>query len=148
MVDAVPPVPDAPAAAPTPSASAQVLRSRFRTKLHRPFHRLNWTTAGGVELTQVHETLAKAIENAQSYIYLEDQFIADHPVLAGIWNKFVWWLADLVIGGRRLKSFSLFPHLADALRRGVKVIIVGSGYADPGDLIPGPKNRTLNSQLE
>ena len=126
----------------------QILRSRFRTKLNRPWHHEAWTTAGGGELTQIYETLGKAIDGAQLYVYLEDQFLGDHPVLPGALHKPVWGLADLVIGRGRLKRYSLIPHLANALRRGVRVIAVGSGYADPGDLITGPKNRTLSPQLK
>jgi phosphatidylserine/phosphatidylglycerophosphate/cardiolipin synthase-like enzyme len=147
-VGTVPPPPNTPIATPTTSASVQVLRSRFRTKLNRPWHRLSWTTAGGGELTQIYETLSKAIGAAQKYVYLEDQFLGDHPILPGAWHKPAWWLLDQAIGRGRLKSFSLFPHLAGALRRGVKVIAVGSGYADPGDFITGPKNRMLSPQFE
>ena len=146
-VGAVPPPPATPAPNPTHAASVQVLRSRYRTKLNRPWLRRPWTTAGGGELTQIYETLAKAISGAQRYIYLEDQFLGDHPVLPDLLHRPVWGLLDSVIGRGRLESFSLFPHLANALRRGVKVIAVGSGFADPGDLITGPKNRTLNPQL-
>jgi phosphatidylserine/phosphatidylglycerophosphate/cardiolipin synthase-like enzyme len=144
----VPPVTAAPSSTPTPLTSVQVLRSRYKTKLNRPWHHLPWTTAGGGELLQVYETLAQAIQGAQGYIYIEDQFLADHPILPDLLQAPVWALADLIIGHGRLSQFSLFPHLEDALRRGVKVIMVGSGYADPGDLIPGPKNRQLNAQLK
>jgi phosphatidylserine/phosphatidylglycerophosphate/cardiolipin synthase-like enzyme len=143
----VSPLTPAPAATPTPATSVQVLRSRYKTKLNRPWQHMAWTTAGGGELVQVHETLVHAIHGAQRYIYIEDQFLADHPILPELLQAPVWALADLLIGHGRLPQFSLFPHLEDAVRRGVKVIMVGSGYADPGDLIPGPKNRSLNAQL-
>jgi phosphatidylserine/phosphatidylglycerophosphate/cardiolipin synthase-like enzyme len=137
----------APAQTPTAGTSVQILRSRFKSKLNRPFQHQAWQTAGGGELTEVFQTLSTAIDGAQRYVYLEDQFLADHPILPPLLDLAVWAAVDLVLGGRRLAEFSLFPHLADAVRRGVAVIMVGSGYADPGDLIPGPKNRTLSRQL-
>jgi phosphatidylserine/phosphatidylglycerophosphate/cardiolipin synthase-like enzyme len=144
----VPPLTATAAANPTLQTSAQVLRSRFKTKLNRPWKHLSWTTAGGGELLQVHETLVQAIQGAQRYIYIEDQFLADHPVLPRWIHRPLWAVVDFLIAWGRLPKFSLLPHLEDALRRGVKVIMVGSGYADPGDLIPGPKNRELNPELE
>jgi phosphatidylserine/phosphatidylglycerophosphate/cardiolipin synthase-like enzyme len=126
---------------------AQVLRSRYKTKLNRPWKKLSWSTAGGGELLQVHEALVRAIRSAQRYIYIEDQFLADHPILPRWMHRSLWATVDLLIGKGRLPSFSLFPHLEEALKRNVKVIMVGSGYADPGDLITGPKNRELNTQL-
>jgi phosphatidylserine/phosphatidylglycerophosphate/cardiolipin synthase-like enzyme len=148
---ASPPVPalpvTAPSQSPTTGASVQILRSRFKTKLNRPFQVLPWQTAGGGELTEVYQTLSRAIDSAQRYVYLEDQFLADHPVLPPLIDAAVWKAVDAVLGGRRLAQYSLFPHLEAALRRGVAVIMVGSGYADPGDLITGPKNRSLSRQL-
>jgi phosphatidylserine/phosphatidylglycerophosphate/cardiolipin synthase-like enzyme len=145
------PVPNLPATAPstipTLGMSVQVLRSRFKTKLNRPFQHVAWQTAGGGELTEVFQTLSHAIDGAQRYVYLEDQFLADHPSLPPLLDAAVWAAVDLVVGGSRLAQHSLFPHLDAALRRGVAVIMVGSGYADPGDLIPGPKNRSLNRQM-
>lgn len=143
----VPPLIAAPAANPTPYTSVQVLRSRYKTKLNRPWKHLAWTTAGGGELLQVHETLVQAIKGAQRYIYIEDQFLADHPILPRWLHRPLWAVVDFLIAHGRLREFSLLPHLEDALRRNVKVIMVGSGYADPGDLIPGPKNRDLNPEL-
>lgn len=144
------PIPNPPSSttgAPTPNTSVQVLRSRFKTKLNRPFQRVPWQTAGGGELTEVFQTLSRAIDGAQRYIYIEDQFLADHPILPPVLDRAVWAAVDAVVGGRRLGNFSLFPRLEAAVRRGVAVIMVGSGYADPGDLIPGPKNRSLNRQM-
>jgi phosphatidylserine/phosphatidylglycerophosphate/cardiolipin synthase-like enzyme len=144
----VPPAPTVTAFAPTPATSVQVLRSRYATKLSRPFQKVPWSTAGGGELLQVHQTLARAIQGAQRYIYIEDQFLADHPILPDWAHRPAWSIADFLIARGRLPQFSLFPHLEAALGRGVKVIMMGSGYADPGDLIPGPKNRQLNPQLK
>ncbi|WP_067832510.1 phospholipase D-like domain-containing protein [Actinomadura kijaniata] len=146
------PVPDLPAVKPPPQPNAgtsvQILRSRFKTKLNRPFQKQTWRTAGGGELTEVFQTLTHAIDGAQRYIYLEDQFLADHPPLPGPLDHAVWTAVDVVLGGRRLAQYSLFPHLEAAIKRGVVLIMIGSGYADPGDLLPGPKNRTLNRQLD
>jgi phosphatidylserine/phosphatidylglycerophosphate/cardiolipin synthase-like enzyme len=143
----VPPLAATPAANPTLQTSVQVLRSRYRTKLNRPWKHLPWTTAGGGELLEVHETLVQAIKGAQRYIYIEDQFLADHPILPRWIHRPLWAVVDFLIAHGRLAKYSLRPHLEDALRRDVKVIMVGSGYADPGDLIPGPKNRELNPEL-
>jgi phosphatidylserine/phosphatidylglycerophosphate/cardiolipin synthase-like enzyme len=122
--------------------------SRYKTKLNRPWKHLAWQTAGGGELLQVHETVVRAIKGAQRYIYIEDQFLADHPILPRWLHRPLWAAVDLLIAKGRLPRFSLLPHLEDALRRNVKVIMVGSGFADPGDLIKGPKNRKLNPELE
>jgi phosphatidylserine/phosphatidylglycerophosphate/cardiolipin synthase-like enzyme len=88
-----------------------------------------------------------AIEGAGRYIYIEDQFLADHPVLPRWIHRPLWAVIDFLIAWGRLPKFSLLPHLEKALRRNVKVIMIGSGYADPGDLVPGPKNRGLNPEL-
>jgi phosphatidylserine/phosphatidylglycerophosphate/cardiolipin synthase-like enzyme len=143
----VPPVTATPASNPTLRTSVQVLRSRYKTKLNRPWKHLPWTTAGGGELLEVHETLVHAIQGAQRYIYIEDQFLADHPILPRWIHRPLWAVVDFLIAHGWLRKFSLLPHLEDAMRRDVKVIMVGSGYADPGDLIPGPKNRELNPEL-
>jgi phosphatidylserine/phosphatidylglycerophosphate/cardiolipin synthase-like enzyme len=143
----VPPLSAATTPTPTLKTSVEILRSRYKTKLNRPWKRLPWTTAGGGELLQVHDTLVHAIQGAQRYIYIEDQFLADHPILPRWLHRPLWAVADFVIAWGRLPKFSLLPHLKDALRRNVKVIMVGSGYADPGDLIPGPKNREPNPEL-
>jgi phosphatidylserine/phosphatidylglycerophosphate/cardiolipin synthase-like enzyme len=144
----VPPLAAMASANPTRQASVQVLRSRYKTKLNRPWRKLPWTTAGGGEILQTHATLVQAIHGAQRYIYLEDQFLADHPILPRWLHRPLWAVIDFLIAWGRLPKFSLLPHLEDALRRNVKVIMVGSGYADPGDLIPGPKNRELNPELK
>jgi phosphatidylserine/phosphatidylglycerophosphate/cardiolipin synthase-like enzyme len=143
----VPPIAGAAAANPTPQTSVEVLRSRYKTKLNRPWQRLPWTTAGGGELLQVHETLLQAIQGAQRYIYIEDQVLADHPILPSWLHRPLWAAVDFLIARGRLAKFSLLPHLEAAVRRGIKVIMVGSGFADPGDLIKGPKNRELNPEL-
>jgi phosphatidylserine/phosphatidylglycerophosphate/cardiolipin synthase-like enzyme len=144
----VPAAPPQSTSNPTPDTSVQVLRSRYRTKLDRPGARKQpWRTAGGGQLTEVHETLTKAIGAAQRYIYVEDQFLADHPplpLLADDTN--VWKIVDRLIDSRT-PGFSLFPLLEAAVKRKVKVIMVGSGYADPGDLFTGEKNFVLNGQL-
>lgn len=143
----VPPWPASATSQPTPSTSVQVLRSRYRTKLNRPGNRKKWITRGGSELLEVHETLQKAIKGATRYIYIEDQFLADHPELPGPIHSPIWAAVDSIIDHGRLREYSLLPDLSDALQRGVNVILVGSGSADPGDLLPGQKNQTLNPEL-
>jgi phosphatidylserine/phosphatidylglycerophosphate/cardiolipin synthase-like enzyme len=144
----VPALPAQPTVNPTPDTSVQLLRSRYFTKLNRPgARRQPWRTAGGGQLHEVHATLTKAIDAAQRYIYVEDQFLADHPALSpDVVDQAAWTLVDRLIEARTPR-FSLFPLLEAAVRRKVKVIMVGSGYADPGDLFTGEKNTTLSRQL-
>jgi phosphatidylserine/phosphatidylglycerophosphate/cardiolipin synthase-like enzyme len=110
-----------------PNVSAQVLRSRFRYKIP------DRLAAGGAPWTgpvpggiyEVRDVLAKAIAAAQSYIYIEDQFLEDNDFLT---------VEDVPDG------FSLYPKIAAAIiaNPALKVIFVGSGLADPDDLyLPG-----------
>lgn len=66
---------------------------------------------GGVR--EVFHTLATAIEGAQRYVYVEDQYLKEMP--GGDWR------------------YTMYGPLRDAARRGVKVILVGSGKRDPAD---------------
>jgi phosphatidylserine/phosphatidylglycerophosphate/cardiolipin synthase-like enzyme len=127
--------------------SVKVLRSRWRTKIDRSSVTEPWLTRGGGEIVEVHDALVAAIRGAQRYIYIEDQFLGDHPEPEDPANLKWWVVADVMTGGLRLWTFSLLPELEAALSRGVKVILVGSGYADPGDLTPGPKNRAVHPEL-
>jgi phosphatidylserine/phosphatidylglycerophosphate/cardiolipin synthase-like enzyme len=132
--------------APTLQTSAQVLRSRYRWKIERPMNNTPWLTKGGGEILEVHDALVKAIDAAQDYIYIEDQFLGDHPALDTKIHAPWWAVWDLIIDSR-LSSFSLIPHLSAAAARKVNVIFVGSGYADPGDALKGPKNLTVHPEL-
>ncbi|HEX6870559.1 MAG TPA: phospholipase D-like domain-containing protein [Micromonosporaceae bacterium] len=145
---AVPPAPrPAPAPGALPETSVQVLRSRYPTKINLPLRRpVPWRTAGGGGVFEVYDTLRTAIGAARRYIYLEDQFNADHPIAS---SRFLQWIidhSDWMID-RRIPRYSLFPHLADAVRRGVRIVVVGSGHSDPRDIFPGEQNETLNRQL-
>lgn len=143
----VPPVPAQATADPTVGATVQVLRSRFDTKLDRPGARgLKWSTAGGGALREVYATLSRAISAAQRYVYIEDQYLADHPPLANAIDEGAWQLFDRIVDDRAPR-WSLFPLLKAAARRGVKIIMVGSGYADPEDSFTGEKNTHLSRQL-
>ncbi|WP_250280078.1 phospholipase D-like domain-containing protein [Frankia sp. Cppng1_Ct_nod] len=140
--------PTSPPPAATADTSIQVLRSRYRTKLDRPGNRLPWLTRGGGEILEVFETLGKAIDAATRYIYIEDQFLGDHPVwpALGLANPAFWLVVDSLVDPR-LPHFTLLPHILAALNRNVRVIFVGSGYADPGDAFAGPKNLVLPPDL-
>ncbi|WP_433652901.1 phospholipase D-like domain-containing protein [Micromonospora zamorensis] len=148
----LPPLPPAPpvraAEGAMPATSVQVLRSRFPHKLNQPMRRrVPWTTEGGGGVFEIYDTLRTAIEGAHTYIYIEDQFMSDHPVIASdMKHKITYAIGDLLID-RRIPKFSLFPHLAAALRRGVRVIMVGSGFSDPWDVVPGEQNARLNVHL-
>ncbi|MFF4128253.1 phosphatidylserine/phosphatidylglycerophosphate/cardiolipin synthase family protein [Microbispora rosea] len=148
VTSGVPALPTQTTATPTAGAAVQVLRSRYDTKLNRPGAlKRPWLTAGGGPLREVYDTMRKAIGAAESYIYIEDQFLGDHPALPDAYDELVWRAADRIIDGRTPR-FSLLPFLKAAAKRGVKIIFVGSGYADPGDLFTGEKNITLPRQLK
>jgi len=121
-----PPPQDRPLA---PKQSVQVLRS------YGPWHRdslLPWRRErsehlpdGGLQ--EIHAALTVAIEAADTYIYIEDQYLREY------------------IGGR--PELELYDHLRDAAERGVKVIMVGSGVRRPDDVGGGPMNTKLNAHV-
>lgn len=78
---------------------------------------------------QLYVALVTALTAARRYIYLEDQYLAE------------------AVGGS--SDYELWPHLRAAARRGVKVILVGSGVRDPQEagVHLRPINRTLNADL-
>ncbi|WP_375478970.1 phospholipase D-like domain-containing protein [uncultured Jatrophihabitans sp.] len=117
-----------------PGVSVRVLRSmpahKFESLL--PGRTLEWdyqTEDRPRGVQDVFHTLTTAFAAAQRYIYLEDQYLGEE------------------LGGR--PQFELYPALLAALRRGVRVILVGSGIRDPDDAgyHPWPINRRLNRDL-
>jgi phosphatidylserine/phosphatidylglycerophosphate/cardiolipin synthase-like enzyme len=114
-----------------PGTAVRVLRSVPRTKFDSllPWRRLSWDTLPRTGIHEVYETLRCAIGAARRYVYIEDQYLGESP------------------GGDG--RYEMYPALRDAARRGVKVILVGSGIRDPDD--PGvhvlPINRRLNRDL-
>jgi phosphatidylserine/phosphatidylglycerophosphate/cardiolipin synthase-like enzyme len=125
FIESTPPTqPNNPAAAPAvaPSggyldASIRIARSYDAKRAYNPWMRepdLAWATlpAGGVQ--EVMAVLQKAILAATRYIYVEDQTL------------------NLASGSEVYTAHSkTYPYIADACRRGVKVIFVTDGIADP-----------------
>jgi phosphatidylserine/phosphatidylglycerophosphate/cardiolipin synthase-like enzyme len=81
-------------------------------------------------VAEVFETLTSALQAAQRYVYIEDQYLGEQA------------------GGH--SDYELYPFLFDAAARGVKLIFVGSGVRDSDD--PGihlrPINRSINRDLQ
>lgn len=125
LLPAAPPV----TARPQTDTAIQVLRSFSPWKIDEWFglNRQRWTTLphGGVQ--EVFGTLVAAIRGARRYIYLEDQYFYEMP------------------GGRR--SLELYGPLREAVERGVKVILVGSGRKDPADGGVDRLKRTVTRDL-
>ncbi len=132
--------PEAPQAAPgdppqqqleRPGTAVRVLRSVPRTKFDSvfPSRRIAWDALPQAGVREVFGTLTAAISAATRYIYIEDQYLGEE------------------LGGDR--RYELYPALCGALRRGVKVILVGSGVRDPEDpgVHLGRINRRLNRDL-
>lgn len=133
---------DDPTASIVTTQSVRVLRSRFTFK--RPDPRTlgisgePWSLPPTDQaLTEIFTVYRRAIASAQRYIYIEDQFLDDeiHPE-------------------RLPDNYSLYGALGDALAANptLKVILVGSGRADPDDfMLPwnmGYKNRKLTSEIK
>lgn len=129
----------APAASPAPiqagrsapATDVRVLQSVYRRKYDslRPWRRQPWDTFPADGVHDVHATLVSAIGAATRYVYVEDQYLAES------------------VGG--VARYELFPHLRAAARRGVRVILVGSGTRDPDDpgFYLGRINRTVNRDI-
>ncbi len=103
----------------------QVLRSRFPFKLPeydllRPG--VPWDAVPGGGITEVYDTLTTAIDGAQRWIYIEDQYLGDSPL-------------GPLPAEVAAAAYSIMPNLLAAVRRGVKLIMVGSGKND-GDPPP------------
>jgi len=102
-----------------------VLRSRFPFKLPeydllRPG--VPWDAVPGGGITEVYDTLTTAIDGAQRWIYIEDQYLGDSPL-------------GPLPAEVAAAAYSIMPNLLAAVRRGVKLIMVGSGKND-GDPPP------------
>lgn len=110
------------------SCSVQILRSRYPRKEHGTSKERMWGTLTSGGYVEVFHTYLRAIQNAECYIYIEDQYFADRTPL----------------GAELPNSFSLFPALADAARRGVRLILVGSAVSDPDPPPQTEENETLD----
>lgn len=144
LLDEPPPIAE-PSALHVPGISVQVLRSRFGWRIPAPaaipipgpgvemvVKSVPWSPPERGALYEVRDTLAKAIDAAREYIYIEDQFLEDSMHLESIPD-----------------GFSLYPRIAQAIAANpdLKVIFVGSGLADPDDFQPGEKNRLLTGSV-
>ena len=110
----VPPVPVQPER-PAAGTAVQVLRSYRPWTLyrHRGLRRIRPASITRAGIQEVFRALVTAIDAAERYIYLEDQYFHEAP------------------GGD--PRFQLYGELRAAARRGVKIILVGSGRRDPAD---------------
>jgi phosphatidylserine/phosphatidylglycerophosphate/cardiolipin synthase-like enzyme len=79
-----------------------------------------WATLPATGVHEVARGLANAIDKAETYVYVEDQGI--NP------NRFA---------AAYSRYDKLYPVLADACRRGVKVILVSQGYSGETGLLVG-----------
>lgn len=120
-VVAAPPAVPTPSAVPAGTTSVKVVRSRFPLKL--PDYGGGGTPwDNGAGLTEFYDTLVAAIGGAERWIYLEDQYLGDQ-------------MLGPLPSERVASAYSLMPHLRAAARRGVKLVLVGSGKND-GDPPP------------
>ncbi|WP_045743605.1 phospholipase D-like domain-containing protein [Actinoplanes rectilineatus] len=110
----LPPVAEQPSH-PAEGTAVQVVRSYRPWSLYRRrgWHRMRRANVVRAGIQEVYHAMATAIGAAERYIYLEDQYFHEAP------------------GGD--PRFQLYDALRSAARRGVKVILVGSGRKDPAD---------------
>src|SRR5262245_57581978 len=120
IVPLVPPV-AGPALPPSPDTSVQVVRSFPDSKEFRFISNTPWSTLPRTGVHETKKTFQTMLNAAQRYIYIEDQAF------------------DAVD--------SLFPALVAACKRGVKVIAVLPGRADPMDTTTPPA-RELTSAVK
>lgn len=121
-----------------PGRSAQVLRSFGPTKVPSWSGDESWATLPAEGVREIQATLCTAIDGARCYIYVEDQFLnREERVTAGLFPP-----APL------FSHAILFPRIAQALNRGVKVIFLTSGRADPFDGEVGRVNTTLSATIK
>jgi phosphatidylserine/phosphatidylglycerophosphate/cardiolipin synthase-like enzyme len=122
-------LPDASAQAPrsSPGTAVRVLRSVPPAKVTSvvPGRRRPWQSLPATGVHEIYATIVAALAAARRYVYLEDQYLMEY------------------LGGRR--DFELYRYLRDAARRGVRVVLVGSGVRDPED--PGVHLRAINRDL-
>jgi phosphatidylserine/phosphatidylglycerophosphate/cardiolipin synthase-like enzyme len=110
----VPPAPEQPDR-PASGTAVQVVRSFSSWAVYRR-RGLRQIRPASVMRAPYHEVfvaLTTAINAAERYVYLEDQYFHEAP------------------GGNH--KFELYSELRDAAHRGVKIILVGSGRRDPAD---------------
>ena len=98
---------------------------------------LDWSTLPAAGVQETLNVLLQAIGAASTYVYIEDQTVNPGGALERLYNQ----------------HKNIFPALKDACARGVKVILVTSGFNGPDatvkatlDLSPEIQNRIL-SQL-
>ncbi|GAB2608385.1 phospholipase D [Paractinoplanes abujensis] len=110
----LPPVPPQPEH-PAEGTAVQVVRSYRPWMLyrHRGLRRLRRANVVRAGIQEIYHSMTTAIEAADRYIYLEDQYFHEAP------------------GGD--PRFQLYGRLRAAARRGVKIILIGSGRKDPAD---------------
>jgi len=122
---------DHPEATPKPEVSMQVLRSfgPYKRDSLLPQWREHWSRLPETGVQEIHACFTKAIDAAGAYVYITDQYLSEQP------------------GGN--SEYEIFSHLMEAAKRGVKVILVGSGECDPDDQILFPRgiNRTVNADI-
>ncbi len=110
----LPPVPDQ-AHQPVAGTAVQVVRSfsSWAVYRRRGLRRIRPASVSRAAYHEVYVALTTAINAAERYLYLEDQYFHE------------------ALGGNR--KFELYSELRDAAFRGVKIILVGSGRRDPAD---------------
>lgn len=120
-----PPPPQQPVE--SPGTAVRVVRSVATTKVPSllPWRQRTWDTIAARGDQSVFAAITTALESAQRYVYLEDQYLGEYT------------------GGKR--QYELYPYLHDAATRGVKIVLLGSGVRDPED--PGIYLRPINSRL-
>lgn len=111
---ALPPIPTPPQLSTPSSSSVRVLRSYAPWKESPVFgDDLPWGTLPPEGIQEVFAVYEKALNAATNYIYVEDQALNDEEI--------------------KIEHDMLFPLVADAANRGVKVIFVVPGMSDPTD---------------
>ncbi|MBU2667872.1 phosphatidylserine/phosphatidylglycerophosphate/cardiolipin synthase family protein [Actinoplanes bogorensis] len=100
---------------PAEGTAVQVVRSYRPWSLyrHRGLRRLRRANVVRAGIQEIYHSMITAIDAADRYIYLEDQYFHESP------------------GGD--PRFQLYGRLRAAARRGVKIILIGSGRKDPAD---------------
>lgn len=102
------------------NTSVRILRSYGADKTLFKYSYLPWNTLPATGVQEVFESLKAAINAAQSYIYFECQSL--NPV------NYI----ELTYQEHK----KIFPLIAEACKRGVKVVFVTQGRVAPGVIIP------------